>query len=601
MATALGNLALVAETQGQPARARLLYARSLAIRQKKLGPSHPRVADSISRLAMHHWEQGDLAQARRLMTKELALVEKHIDPLLDATSERERIALIRSRRDSLHRFLSLFTRSQDHRDTYHALMRWKGLVANSLAAQHAAVLGRAEPQNRAAFLQLHNIRRRLAALAFTIPKESAQQSRHHTILALTARKEGIERELAIASKSFHRQRSLFAAGLEDLCAQLKPGQAMVDYLRYQRSDPPNPPSAHYLAYVLTARDCLHPRRVDLGKAKPIERNLQAYRQLIATGASTERLRRQSQRIRRQIWDPLAIEQRWVWVIPDGALGAFPFGALVKKTRFLLESTTFGYLASSQELLRLARMEPSTSHAALVIGGIDYGQIDTKRTDRSGDLGAGLPPFDPLPASLTEARSIVEILNSLAAVEVTLLSGTKAHEQRVKTAMAAKRLVHIASHAFSSDDQLASSVGFNPMLRSGVVLAGANKKQRPSEAEDGIMTAAEIAGLDLRQTELVTLSGCDTGLGKVVAGEGVLGLRRAFAAAGARALTLSLWRVADHDTMRLMKDFYQQMKQFPAMNKAQALRQAQLKMLQQKRRQLGQADPRSWASFVVSGS
>ncbi len=600
VATALGNLALVAQMQGQPARAQLLFARSLAIREKKLGPSHPRVADSISRLAMHHWGQGDLAQARSLMTKELALVEKHIDPLLDATSERERIALIRSRRDSLHRFLSLFSRSQDHHDSYRALMRWKGVVANSLAAQRAAILELAEPQNRAAFQQLRNIRRKLAALAFTKPKESARQSRHDRILALTAKKEGIERELAIASRSFHRQRSLAAAGLDDLCTQLKPGQALVDYLRYQRSDPLSSPAVHYLAYVLTARDCLHPLRIDLGKAEPIERALARYRELIAAGASAERLRRQSVRIRQQIWDPLAIDQRWVWVIPDGALGAFPFGALAKKTRFLLESTTFSYLSSSRELIRLAQLEPSTSRAALVVGGIDYGQIATKTTDRSSDLGAGLPPFGPLPASLTEASSIVEILKSSSAAEVTLLSGPAAHEKVVKATIEAKALVHIASHAFFSDDQPATAAEFNPMLLSGVVLAGANQEQRLSGAEDGILTGAEIASLDLRQAELVTLSGCNTGRGKVMAGEGILGLRRAFAAAGARALTLSLWRVADDDTMRLMKDFYQQMKQFPSMDKAQALRQAQLKMLQKKRQILGQADPRSWASFVVSG-
>jgi CHAT domain-containing protein len=100
---------------------------------------------------------------------------------------------------------------------------------------------------------------------------------------------------------------------------------------------------------------------------------------------------------------------------------------------------------------------------------------------------------------------------------------------------------------------------NPMLRSGLALAGANIFLRggspPPPAEDGLLTAEEVAGLDLLGTELVVLSACDTGLGEVHVGEGVFGLRRAFVVAGARTLVMSLWKVPDLATAFLMDRLY----------------------------------------------
>jgi CHAT domain-containing protein len=137
---------------------------------------------------------------------------------------------------------------------------------------------------------------------------------------------------------------------------------------------------------------------------------------------------------------------------------------------------------------------------------------------------------------------------------------------------------------------------SPLLRSGLALAGAQTwldgGALPGEAEDGLLTAEDVAGMDLLDTQLVVLSACDTGLGEVRTGEGVLGLRRAFAVAGARALVVSLWKVPDGQTQELMVDFYARV--LAGEGVADALRQARLAVRGR------HPDSYFWGAFVCQG-
>jgi CHAT domain-containing protein len=184
-----------------------------------------------------------------------------------------------------------------------------------------------------------------------------------------------------------------------------------------------------------------------------------------------------------------------------------------------------------------------------------------------------------------------------------------------TSPAATLILHVATHGFflpeietahvggetgAGDEPVAllGAVGRsgNPLLRSGLALAGANTflsgGRPPPEAEDGILTAEDVTGLDLSGTELVVLSACETGLGKVRVGEGVFGLRRSFQAAGARALVMSLWKIPDTPTRELMEAFY-----------ANLLRgESKLDALDRARRSVRDRHPlpRDWCGFVCEG-
>jgi CHAT domain-containing protein len=139
-------------------------------------------------------------------------------------------------------------------------------------------------------------------------------------------------------------------------------------------------------------------------------------------------------------------------------------------------------------------------------------------------------------------------------------------------------LHVATHGFFLEDRkleprqgkldwqggrpqgrLLDAEPADPLMRSGLAFAGANTWLRggspPVEVDDGVLTAEDVFALDLRGTELVVLSACETGLGKVQAGEGVFGLRQAFIVAGAHTLVLSLWKVPDVASAFLMEQFY----------------------------------------------
>lgn len=133
---------------------------------------------------------------------------------------------------------------------------------------------------------------------------------------------------------------------------------------------------------------------------------------------------------------------------------------------------------------------------------------------------------------------------------------------------------------------------NPLLRSGLALAGANRRQ--SGEEDGILTALEASGLDLWGTKLVVLSACETGIGEVKTGEGVYGLRRALVMAGAETQVMSLWKVDDEATKNLMVGYYKRL--LAGEGRSEALRQVQLAMLKSP----ATAHPFYWASFIASG-
>jgi CHAT domain-containing protein len=345
--------------------------------------------------------------------------------------------------------------------------------------------------------------------------------------------------------------------------------------------------------------------------------------------------------------------RTILLSPDSQLNLIPFAALVDESdRYLVENYSINYLSSGRDLLRLQNHAKSRSESVIVanpdydkpgdptsveiatnletsppapplrgegsrnnivppfpereggLGGL--GQTDPTRGVFDSDRPQETDDFTPLPNTAAEAKAISPMLPG-----ATLLTGSMATENAIKQVQA-PNILHIATHGFflpnvpevaPPDFSGTILTGTrtatanirpmeNPLLRSGLALAGANP--RSSGSEDGILTALEAAGLNLSGTKLLVLSACKTGLGDVTNGEGVYGLRRAFAIAGAESQLMSLWSVNDYRTNKLMVDYYQRLKN--NLGRSEALRQTQLEMLQNP----SSGHPYYWAAFIPSG-
>jgi CHAT domain-containing protein/tetratricopeptide (TPR) repeat protein len=249
-------------------------------------------------------------------------------------------------------------------------------------------------------------------------------------------------------------------------------------------------------------------------------------------------------------------------------------------------------------------------------------------------------FEVLPASGREANDVANLWKEFgpdAAGELrlpTILTGRDANEKAFKQLGAGRRVLHLATHGFFLGSACTSALdgtravgglvsgkatkpaarkpasakparplptaGENPLLLSGLALAGANRRAAASaDEEDGILTAEEVASLNLEGVEWAVLSACDTGLGEIKAGEGVFGLRRAFQVAGARTVIMSLWSVEDRSAMEWMRALYEARLR-RGLNTADAVREASLTVLRQRRARGQSVHPFFWAGFVASG-
>lgn len=342
-----------------------------------------------------------------------------------------------------------------------------------------------------------------------------------------------------------------------------------------------------------------PQRINMGAAADIEIALTDYlNSLRATPGNTESAKVEAEKSKSNLalsgrklyqllWKPLAehaAKASVVFVSPDGALGTLPFGSLIGEDgRYLIESHRFAVLVDAGEIVRCKKTRHGQRASMLAMGGVDYGRLDPPPADstieRDPDRGVYSGQlWSRLPGTLRELEEIAACWKGSSDM-LTRLQGSAATEEALKEELPGKRWVHLGTHGFFQPLQLASMeeaardrllkegedlgqgflrsrvLGLPPGLLSGLVCAGANLPVQEGR-DNGRLTAAEIAFLDLSSCELAVLSACETGLGTHRAGEGMLSVQRAFHAAGTRAVVASMWCVGDEGTADLMSRFYE---------------------------------------------
>lgn len=424
----------------------------------------------------------------------------------------------------------------------------------------------------------------------------------------------------------------------------------------------------YDAFVLKREEGENAAWIQLGDAAAINQAVNGWRTDLRVDADTRGLERESVKanearksheevLRNLIWDkfePYLQDCETVVIIPDGDLSRLPWAALPGREEgtYLIHDYAIAVASFGQQLFGLLSDQPALNEGLIAVGGVDY--ASRSNSSNVNENEAAKSPKDIGWTFLDGTKAEVETIQTIwkEQGELSVLSEGAASEATVAQAISRNRFAHIATHGFfatkvsqdaedadrSDEPQMANwnpnriasaSVSLrNPLLLSGLVLSGANLPNEEDElgipiGEDGILSAEEIVGLDLRNLELVTLSACETGLGEVAAGEGVFGLQRAFHQAGARAVVASLWKVSDNATRALMVEFYTNL-WIGNMSKVEALRQAQLTMIDRydlesgtlrglgRKSQKGGANnasneqsgrmlsPKYWAAFQISG-
>ena len=535
--------------QGEFEQARAACQKAARQLRERLGEDHQRTASSHRYLAFIELLAGNPGQALTLEQRSLDGTEAFLSNVLSFTSEEQRL----SYHQTLSPFDLLATLADSGSDPKvdrllaRTVVRHKGLILDSLLEDMQLARHSQNPAAGKALQRLRAIREQL----------SQQLDGQKVEPALKEEAAKLESVLAGLGADMGQPRRALQVTVAQIQKTLPPTTVLVDFVQYQSLSRESA-ETHYGAIVLS-RDGLD--WVSLGPAEAIEALVRRYRRGVrrGNGANLAVL----QKLHRVLWQPLQsklpAELDSVVLSPDGALNFVSFATLVSdKQKFLAEEYTLSYVASARDLLRTGRADKARQ--ALLLG------------DPSFSSNSASSSFEALPGTSQECQQLSTMMKK-SGLTVELKLGAEATEKSLR-GIDSPRLLHLATHGFFLSSrsvrrkkqrtlgQQVGSTPVNPMQRSGLALAGASEALRgwkqgaPRRAEDGLLTAQEVAGLNLQGTWLVTLSACETGIGESRSGEGVFGLRRGFAQAGARNLLLTLWPIADEETAAFMQEFYQ---------------------------------------------
>ncbi|MEO8436168.1 MAG: CHAT domain-containing tetratricopeptide repeat protein [Pyrinomonadaceae bacterium] len=625
LAITLNGIANIYRARGEYAKSLKAHLQVLTISEKTNGPYHPFTLLSLGNIAKTYAAQGNIAEAIKFQARVDAVIERNIEMNLAIGAERQKLQYLRSMAERTERTLSLNLDLAPNDGAASALaalvlLQRKGRLLDAMSESFASLRQRSTPKEQALLKQFNDTTEQLARLVLNGPLSMSFEEHQKKVSDLEEQKEKLEGEISLRSAEFRAASQ--PVTLAAVQGAIPANAALIEFAVYRPFDPKAESNSdaykepHYVACVLRQKGEVRWR--DLGDAKSIDEAIASMR--LALGDPLRReVRELSRSLDEKVMQPIRAllgDANQLLISPDGALNLIPFEALLDgQGRYLIQGFSVNYLTSGRDLLRMQVARASKSNPLAMADPL-FGEpalelplradATTKPAGRnSGRRGVTNARdlsevyFAPLGGTAEEARSIGKLFS-----DMNLLIGTQATESALKQVVA-PRILHLATHGFFLQEAAATvnppgaprGTGGNaridnPLLRSGLALAGANL--RSSGKDDGVLTALEASGLNLWGTKLVVLSACDTGLGEVRNGEGVYGLRRAFALAGAESLVMSLWPISDYSTRTLMTSYYKNLRS--GLGRGEALRHVQLDML----RRNPKLHPFYWANFIQSG-
>jgi CHAT domain-containing protein/Tfp pilus assembly protein PilF len=617
LARVLNNLGSLQAARGEYARAEPYYRQALEM-CRRLYPQahyprgHPTLALGLHNLGCFLLTRGEYDRAEPLLRDALAMYQGLAEHLaVTAAQALNYAASLPLTRDVL---LSLTRDRVPDPALYELLWQGRGTVTRALERRHRDLLASRDDKARTQGERIQALRRQLSALVLA-PDPGPDPARR--LDKLSDELESAEKELAGLLRLV-APAGRTAAKAEDLGNRLPEGTVFIDLLKYYRfqQDHKTPgekgerTTPHYVAFLVRRGQPV--RRVELGEARSIEAALGRWRRQIAAWrpGSPNRPAEDGPRLSKLLWHPLAEHlpagTHTVYLCPDAELTGLPWAALPARApgKILLEEHALAVVPHGQFLLKQLQAEAGAAAGPgplLALGAVRY--------DQTPAAGPAQPAADRGPAPVPGGngphwpylkgaeRELEQVLALAGKRGIVALRGAEASTDRLLAELPRAGYAHLATHGFFADQSVRSLLrlsaedyrrglrgerigvaGRNPLLLSGLVLAGANPKGENGPetwaADGGMVLGNDLLGLRLEGLRLAVLSACETGLGDVAGGEGAFGLQRAFHMAGAQNVVASLWKVDDDATSALMVLFYHKLWQ-EHRPPLEALRQAQL--------------------------
>jgi CHAT domain-containing protein/Tfp pilus assembly protein PilF len=559
---------------------------------------------------------------------------RYADQVLPALAEAEQLTYLETIDEpAFHEALSLarprFADPQTAALTAGWVINGKALVQQTLAQRALLARDSTNPAAAQVVALLQRLRKQLASLSL-VEDESADDAARRQKMDDLARQEQ-EEARRLARLSGRSDGTSEWVELDSVRSHLPEDSLLIEIARFSLHDPSadtqEPWPERYVAWIVAADAAEPVHVVDLGDAAEIDGLVQASRQALHEGLSKIReegepdveaaLRQMLRQLAEKVLDPLLpylSDRRMAYLSPDSVLWIVPWAALpLDDGAYAIERFDLRFVVTGRDLVS----EPATFDLSrpIMIADPNYDlspqEVQTAtqtlfkqrtpagavRATAAGSLKLG--SAGRLPGTKAEAAAVRPLLESYAGNPAILYSDQYALEAVFKVLRQPKVMV-ISTHGFFQSDEADAGQVRNPLIRCGLLLAGCNQPAVASggAGEDGILTGMEIIGTDLRGTELVVLSACETGLGEVRNGEGVSGLRQAFQLAGARTVISTLWQIPDRETAQLMTAFFEDLA--ASRDPGASLRNAQLRMIEARRERHGAAHPFFWAAFTLTG-
>jgi CHAT domain-containing protein len=600
------SLDLIGDIMAQTNRVRkalAYYKQSFTLRKQIMAATHPDYISSLYKLGVIYDKMDSVSNASNFLMKADQAALKHIQQSYISLSEEEKLTYLRKTENQFNLLPSFLYRRRVTDPSIANRIYENAVVLKRMVLVHQQqVYNSIRKSKDTTALRLYNewrFNKALLGQQLIVPA-AFRMPTFNELLDATAQK---ERQLSLLSASFRKLTLQAEASERDIQQHLKKNEAAVEFVRFRLFTNNWTDSILYAALVLLPQN-KDATFVFLCEEKQLKRLLR-YSNNTGEAAITylypghEKSTNVSNELYRVTWrslQPILKNSHTVYYSPVGLLNKISFAAIqAENGKYLSNEYDLRQLLCTRTLESKHDSLADYSSASLW-GNIDY---DNNDINIHGDTHDGeshhelnYPPrnWKRLPGTKSEIENILQILNG-EKVNCAYYSDVKANEETFKKMDGnATSIVHIATHGFFIPPTANSSVA---MLRSGLLLAGSNETWNGRSniaGDDGILTAYEISDMDLGNTELLTLSACETALGDIEDNEGVFGLQRAFKMAGVKSLLMTLWTVPDKETSEFMIKFYRTLVHDRDPN--EALRKTQAAMKEK-------YAPYYWAGFVLT--